>query len=63
MNTHLVSETTKQTIDMGAVAVTIGTVTQILPAIAAVATIVWTTIRIYETDTVQNYLKKFRKEE
>lgn len=32
-----------------------------LPAIAALVTIIWTGIRIYETDTVQNWLKK-RKE-
>ena len=36
----------------------IGTLAQILPAIAALFTIVWTGFRIYETDTVQKWLGK-----
>jgi len=31
----------------------VGTLAELLPAIAAVLTIVWTAIRIWETDTVQ----------
>jgi hypothetical protein len=36
----------------------IGTLAEILPAIAALFTIVWTGFRIYETDTVQGWLGK-----
>lgn len=36
----------------------LGTLAQVLPSIAAVITIVWTSIRIYETDTVQKLLGK-----
>lgn len=32
-----------------------------LPAIAALVTIIWTGIRIFETRTCQQFLKKFRK--
>lgn len=34
----------------------VGTLSGLLPAIAAVFTIIWTGIRIYETDTVQKLL-------
>ena len=30
----------------------------ILPAIAALASLIWTSIRIYETKTVQSWIKK-----
>lgn len=50
--THL-SETTKQVGDALSVVTVVGTLMQYLPAIAALLTIVWTLIRIWETDTVQ----------
>ena len=37
------------------------TLAQYLPAIAAVLTIIWTAIRIYETNTVQRWLGKDQK--
>jgi len=40
----------------------LGTLAQILPAIAALLTIVWTCFRIYETKTVQGWLGKKPKE-
>lgn len=40
----------------------VGTLAQILPALAAILTIIWTGIRIYETDTIQNLLGKKRIE-
>lgn len=40
-------------VSIGAVA---GAIVGILPAVAAVLTIVWTAIRIYETRTVQGWL-------
>lgn len=54
---HL-TEPTKHVIDGVSVATAIGTIMQILPAIAALFTIVWTAIRIYETKTVQKLLGK-----
>ena len=36
----------------------IGTLTTILPPIAAALTIIWTAIRIYESETVQKMLGK-----
>lgn len=36
----------------------IGTLADVLPAIAALFTIVWTGFRIYETETVRGWLKR-----
>jgi hypothetical protein len=36
----------------------VGTLINVLPSIAAIFTIVWTSIRIYETATVQRWLGK-----
>jgi hypothetical protein len=54
---HL-QESTKHVLDGASVITAVGTVMQILPSIAAVFTIVWTAIRIYETKTVQKLLGK-----
>lgn len=51
-------ETAKAIIDVAALATTVGTLAQVLPYIAAIFTIIWTGFRIYETDTVQGWLKK-----
>jgi hypothetical protein len=40
------------------VATVMGTLMSWLPAIAALFTIIWTVIRIYETKTIQGWLKK-----
>ena len=55
------SEQTKSIIDLASLTTVIGTLAGALPAIAAVFTIIWTVIRIFETKTVQNFLKKFQK--
>jgi hypothetical protein len=34
----------------------VGTLAEVLPALAAILTIVWTAIRIWETDTVQRLM-------
>lgn len=39
----------------------LGTIAGVLPAIAALVTIIWTGIRIYETKTVQDWLARRRK--
>lgn len=50
---HELSETTKHVVDALSVATVLGTLAEMLPSIAAVFTIVWTGIRIWETDTVR----------
>jgi len=51
-------ESTKHVLDGASVITAVGTVMQVLPSIAALFTIVWTAIRIYETKTVQKLLGK-----
>ncbi len=52
-------ESIKQVGDAISIITVVGTLAELLPAIAAVLTIVWTAIRIWETDTVQcMFLKK-----
>ena len=46
-------ETVKNVVDAFSVITVVGTIVNVLPAIAAIFTIVWTAIRIWETDTVQ----------
>ena len=52
------SDATKHVIDGASIATAVGTLMQVLPAVAALFTIVWTIIRIYETKTVQRLLGK-----
>ena len=51
-------EASKHVIDFASVLTVLGTLADMLPAIAAIFTIVWTAIRIYETKTVQGWLEK-----
>lgn len=53
-----INEHTKHWIDTASIATVLGTIMNWLPAVAAIFSIVWTSIRIYETKTVQNWLKK-----
>ena len=55
--------TTKHVVDALSLVTVVGTLVQLLPAIAALFTIVWTAIRIYETDTVQKLLGKEKSNE
>jgi hypothetical protein len=48
-------ETTKQLVDLASIATVIGTLSDMLPAIAAIFSIVWSAIRIWETDTVRGW--------
>lgn len=56
-----VNEHTKSVIDWTSIGVAFGSLLQILPSIAAALSVVWTLIRIYETKTVQNFIKKWKK--
>lgn len=53
-----ISDATKHIVDMVSIVTVLGTLVEILPAIAAGLSIVWTLIRIYETATVQRWLGK-----
>lgn len=48
----------KATGDAVSIITVIGTLAQWLPAVAALFTIIWTGIRIYETETVQGWVGK-----
>jgi hypothetical protein len=54
-------EPTKQVIDVISFGTVIGTISAILPPISALFTIIWVGIRIWETDTVQSFVKKKQK--
>jgi len=59
MNQHEhLTDATKHIIDGVSVVTVLGTLAQILPPLAALFTIIWTCIRIYETKTVQKLLGK-----
>lgn len=47
---------TKHLLDVASIATLLGSLVQLLPAVASGLTIVWTLIRIYETATVQRLL-------
>lgn len=46
-------EHVKQLGDVISIVTVVGTLAELLPAMAAILTIIWTAIRIWETDTVQ----------
>lgn len=54
-------EHAKQVVDGISMATVVGALVDLLPAIAAIFTIVWTGIRIYETKTMQKWLGKDKK--
>ena len=51
----------KHLLDALSIGTMLGTLFQMLPNIAALLTIVWTGLRIYESDTVQGWLKRSGK--
>jgi hypothetical protein len=58
MSQEMATEGTKHVIDGISVLTVVGTLADILPPIAALVTIVWTGIRIFETETVKAMLKR-----
>ena len=52
---------TKHAADVISVGAALGSLAGWLPAVAAAASLVWTLIRIYETKTMQGWVKKWRK--
>ena len=57
------SESGKHIGDALSIATVVGTLAQILPSLAAIFTIIWTGIRIFETDTVQKLFGKKKVED
>jgi hypothetical protein len=55
------TEGVKHVADALSIATVIGTLAQILPAIAAVMSIIWTGFRIYELRTVQKLFGKIKE--
>jgi hypothetical protein len=53
-------EATKHAVDALSVITVLGTLMETLPAIAALFTIIWTSIRIWETKTVQKFIAEFK---
>jgi hypothetical protein len=51
-----VSEPAKHVVDALSILTVLGTLVEILPAIAAILSIVWSLLRIYESKTVQRWL-------
>lgn len=58
MKHHDWSDTAKHIMDGISVVTAVGTIIKMIPAVAGMFTIVWTGIRIYESDTVQKLLGK-----
>jgi hypothetical protein len=51
-------EEAKVAVDALAVTTTVSTLMGWIPAVAAALSIIWTIIRIFETDTIQNLIHK-----
>ena len=56
------AEAVKSGVDVLAVSATASALMGWLPPLAALATLVWTSIRIYETQTIRSLLKKDEKD-
>ncbi len=56
-------ETAKHVVDALSIMTVVGTLVEMLPSVAAIFTIVWTGIRIWETDTVQNIFGRKGKQD
>jgi hypothetical protein len=54
------NEHTKHALDTASTVTVVGALMNWIPAVAGLITIVWYSIRIYETATVQNWIKKLR---
>ncbi len=61
MLTHDDVDGIKHVVDTVSVITVVGTLVDALPAIAALLSIVWTLIRIFESETIKNLLNKFRR--
>jgi hypothetical protein len=53
-----ISEPTKHVVDALSIMTVLGTLVNFLPAVAALLSIVWSVIRIYESKTFQGWMGK-----
>lgn len=60
MKEHL-TEGTKHVVDGLSLITVVGTLMDMLPTVAALFTIIWTGIRIYETKTVQGWINRAKR--
>jgi hypothetical protein len=60
MKEHL-TEGTKHVVDGLSLITVVGTLMDMLPTVAALFTIIWTSIRIYETKTVQGWINRAKR--
>jgi len=60
MKEHL-TEGTKHVVDGLSLVTVVGTLMDVLPTVAALFTIIWTSIRIYETKTVQGWINRAKR--
>ena len=58
-----VDEHTKWIIDLASITTVVGTQWGALPALAALFSLIWSLIRIYETKTVQGLISRFKKKD
>ena len=58
---HETAEIAKSALDALSIVTAVATLVEMLPSIAAVFTIVWTGIRIWETDTVRKLTGRGKK--
>jgi hypothetical protein len=56
-----ITDGTKHAVDALSLITVLGTLVDMLPSIAAIFTIVWTCIRIWETDTVRTLTRRNQK--
>ena len=54
-------EEIKPLFDIASIITVIGSLAEVLPPLAALATLIWSIIRIYETKTVQNIINKTKE--
>lgn len=57
---HL-DEGTKHVLDGLSLVTVLGTLMDWLPAVAAILSIIWTSLRIYESATVQEWIKRAKR--
>lgn len=60
MTDEHISESVKHIGDAVSAFIAVGALVNMLPSIAALMTIIWTAIRIYETKTVQRWLGRIK---
>lgn len=58
MTDHPIAEVAKNVGDLISFTTLLATLAQFLPVVASLFTIVWTVIRIYESKTVQRWLRR-----